>query len=507
MSVHIAHRAAHISHSSGTTSSPSPSTSPEPVQRHAHNTGASANVETKLLSELSNDLSSFVNETQWSDVSFVVGGELGGETETFHAHRFILAARSRPFAALLFGQMREGEGAASAGLQSTGSSARKRPPVPIPIPNISPPIFLQLLRYIYAGVVVIEPDNVLPLLQAADQYDVRHLRELCISYALSNVRESSVFTLWETSRVMGLEDLERKCCRFIANHASSLMKEAVVTELSEDTFGELLRLDSLHNVDEIHLFKCLLAWTKKQCRERGLDLSNSKNLQLVGGSLARHLRLPLIPAKDIVGVVEPSGLLSLKQCYWALAYQSTGHVPRKAPDNWLQPRNQVTPAAAPWKWDKCHPLLRVAGNEITRTGDENGHHSAMSNTPFISGRSYFEVSLAQLSRTGSDFVIIGLVREVFNPSTYVGGCPDSWGYSIRSVKYHSGKDSYYGQVCNEGDTIGVMYDSIRGEITFFRNRITMGVAFSDVSGVVYPAVTLYTPSDRVTVFSDVECPV
>ena len=49
----------------------------------------------------------------------------------------------------------------------------------IEIPNIDYETFTTMMRYIYVGSVEVEPEQAMPLLQAADQYLLEGLKRLC----------------------------------------------------------------------------------------------------------------------------------------------------------------------------------------------------------------------------------------------------------------------------------------------------------------------------------------
>lgn len=74
----------------------------------------------------------------------------------------------------------------------------------------------------------------------------------------------------------------------------------------------------------------------------------------------------------------------------------------------------------------------------------------------------------------------------------------------------------YGQKYVQGDRIGILVDLINGTLTFYKNgesqgianedvlifcyilTISTGIAFRDVTGPVYPAISLLTGSQKVS---------
>nr|CAH0109769.1 unnamed protein product [Daphnia galeata] len=100
----------------------------------------------------------FVNQSQ-CDVVFDFG------SETIGAHVAVLSARSSVFAAMFQCNMQE-------------ATTRR-----VVIPDIEPPIFKQLLHYLYAGKApdlrLMADEVAQPLLLAADKYDIQDLKDEC----------------------------------------------------------------------------------------------------------------------------------------------------------------------------------------------------------------------------------------------------------------------------------------------------------------------------------------
>ena len=89
------------------------------------------------------------------------------------------------------------------------------------------------------------------------------------------------------------------------------------------------------------------------------------------------------------------------------------------------------------------------------------------------------------------------------PSTYVGVCPpetnnsgnfdctwlSSGGYGYRGntgFKYTNGTSAAYGATYTSGDVIGVALDMDAGTITFYKNNVSQGVAFTGITGLLSP---------------------
>jgi speckle-type POZ protein len=135
-----------------------------------------------------------------ADVTFSVCGEL------FNAHRSLLAARSSVFRAELFGPMKE-----------KGTH-------PIKIDDIEPPIFQELLHFVYTDSLVLDGKHykedrtakLQHLLVAADRYGLDKLRVLCERKLCEGLDVETVATTLVLAEQHHCKDLKEACVEFMA---------------------------------------------------------------------------------------------------------------------------------------------------------------------------------------------------------------------------------------------------------------------------------------------------
>jgi hypothetical protein len=108
-----------------------------------------------------------------------------------------------------------------------------------------------------------------------------------------------------------------------------------------------------------------------------------------------------------------------------------------------------------------------------------------------SGKWYYEVVM------GENNGVVG-ISQTGNPNTYPGGDATSYGYST-ATKYNNGNATSYGATLSAGDIVGVAYDLDAGTITFYKNGVSQGQAFSGLSGIYFPAVRAGTTGAAVSV--------
>jgi len=133
------------------------------------------------------------------------------------------------------------------------------------------------------------------------------------------------------------------------------------------------------------------------------------------------------------------------------------------------------------------------GNLNCNTGNANGH--VRSNIGISGGKYYFEaVGTANVATAG---MIVGVVQEAATPTFNIGGDSLGYGYFIDGRKANGGY-SAYGSSWTTGDVIGVAFDSTNGTLTFYKNGVSQGVAFTGLTSYpYYPAVSDTTSGEGV----------
>ncbi|KXZ45475.1 hypothetical protein GPECTOR_54g216 [Gonium pectorale] len=112
---------------------------------------------------------------------------------------------------------------------------------------------------------------------------------------------------------------------------------------------------------------------------------------------------------------------------------------------------------------------------------------------------FFELTVQDIGDDGS--IGIGFSAASISLSRLPGWDGDSYGYHGDDGNKFSanGRGTGYGPHYGAGDVVGALWDRIRRLIIFFRNGVSLGVAFADVpnSPALYPIVGLRTRGARV----------
>jgi hypothetical protein len=123
------------------------------------------------------------------------------------------------------------------------------------------------------------------------------------------------------------------------------------------------------------------------------------------------------------------------------------------------------------------------------------------------GKSYFAVKIVKDAPTTNTWKFcVGVIPMGFklNAERRWVGSQKSWGYigGNGGKCYNSGKNENYGAKFGEGDVIGVYMDFDLGFLEFYKNGVSQGIAYKNLTGPVYPAVSLTGKDTEIALVED-----
>jgi len=167
------------------------------------------------------ELKTLLNDDTFSDVCFKV------DNTHFKAHRNILVARSEYFRAMFKGGMRE------------------RKEKVIPIQGVDEAAFQALLEFLYTGKVDLNENTIVPLLSAAQLFQIDDLKNLCCNSFHDVTTEQNVVQLLFVANSCEDEVLKSLCKKFILDHYDSLSDstnfKSLISEDNRDLVLELMK--------------------------------------------------------------------------------------------------------------------------------------------------------------------------------------------------------------------------------------------------------------------------
>merc|ERR1712232_1246110 len=136
-----------------------------------------------------------------------------------YATRAHLAARSEHFRALFYGGMRE------------ANDMEEQ----IVLPDVTYPVFMLLMEYIYTDEVGdVSPDLATHLLVAAERFLLDRLKALCEDIIRKSISVDNVVQIMLTSKAHRADGLKDLCMDFVITHEEKIRNTAAFRELIQE---------------------------------------------------------------------------------------------------------------------------------------------------------------------------------------------------------------------------------------------------------------------------------
>ena len=160
--------------------------------------------------------------------------------------------------------------------------------------------------------------------------------------------------------------------------------------------------------------------------------------------------------------------------------------------------------------DKCRKYSVDEKNPRIATKNKNGDCTIIGNAPLpLNKVTSWNIKILKSKYNDGNCIFIGVVPSdidrndyIYDKSGWYFGCYDS---TLRSGPPHSYKSKDYGprkgngQYAHTGDSVGVVMDTTKGELSFVLNGVNLGVAYEGIplDKPLVPCVLLYWAGDSV----------
>ncbi|KAM0736055.1 BTB/POZ domain-containing protein 9 [Formica fusca] len=243
------------------------------MSSHRHLNSSSGEID--HVHSLSKDIEALYLSKEYSDVTLVVAGH------KLCSHKFILAARSEYFRALLFNGMKES-------MQNE-----------IEVNASSLPAFENLLKYIYTGCMSLANERVetiLDILALAHLYVFVDLEDAISDYLREILNIKNICSILDTALLYRLKFLTNVCLEYMDKHASEILQHESFLQLSPTVLSELISRDSFY-APELDIFLAVDSWVKA-------------NPEVNNREVIAQLRLSLISKADLMTVVRKATFIT-----------------------------------------------------------------------------------------------------------------------------------------------------------------------------------------------------
>ena len=233
-----------------------------------------------------------LNNHLFSDVKFVVR-KSDGESESkqvISAHKFVLSIGSPVFEAMFYGELAE-----------TRDS--------IELPDCECESLLELFRYMYSDEVNLSGSNVLGVLYLAKKYIVPSVAEKCTEYLQNNLDPSNVFNILPTAEKYEEKELVDRCWKVVEKETKAAVKSDGFATIERSLLEAVVSRDTL-TIQEIDLFKAVDQWAIKECEKQGLSVNGEQKRRILGETIIKAIRFPVMKEKEFATVVLDAKILS-----------------------------------------------------------------------------------------------------------------------------------------------------------------------------------------------------
>ncbi|ETM39823.1 hypothetical protein L914_14071 [Phytophthora nicotianae] len=111
--------------------------------------------------------------------------------------------------------------------------------------------------------------------------------------------------------------------------------------------------------------------------------------------------------------------------------------------------------------------------------------------------------MVRIEKSSSPYLFVGIATRQANLDSFLGADDQSWGFiGDKALYYQRNRVRAYGETFTEGDCIGLRLDCEKGELSFSKNGVDLGVAFDNIVGEVCPAVAFYSRHQKISFVMD-----
>jgi hypothetical protein len=183
--------------------------------------------------------------------------------------------------------------------------------------------------------------------------------------------------------------------------------------------------------------------------------------------------------------------------YWAIDENSANNPP-DSPSHWslsFVPVPEPSIAYATWNPADKDAQVALSGGNLIATCATSGNGTARSTIGKASGKWYWENTLTTFVDTQETGVFMGVALATANLAFPLGFDVKGWSYDSENdppqagYKYNGfGTRTAYGEAHVQGDVIGVALDMDTGTLVYYKNGVSLGTAYSGLSGTIYAAI-------------------
>jgi hypothetical protein len=141
----------------------------------------------------------------------------------------------------------------------------------------------------------------------------------------------------------------------------------------------------------------------------------------------------------------------------------------------------------------------INGNlEVSVAAGSNAFFGQAGTQAITSGKFYWEVTPTAIATSAGTWMEVGIIQSAltFPDGAAIGAYNGGFAYTNDGYKARTATYSSYGATWTTNDVIGIALDATGGSITFYKNGVSQGAAYTDLTNYnlpagYYPAIAIY----------------
>lgn len=410
----------------------------------------------------------------FSDIVLLVGPK--GKEEKVPAHRVILCCWSDTFRVML---------------ENQNWKESQQAELPIAVEEREIPMFKKMIQFMYTGKVEdLNSDDVVPLLALANYYAVLPLKDACGDILGKNIDEDNVFSLLEIVKLYSCSKLNVMCAEFLAGNFDKLIQTEKISQLDVETFTEMIKSDDLQVKSEEDVLQAVLQYAEKQPENKRKEMLSQ---------ILPSVRFAVLSGEFLMENIEENPIFSNVPIVHQLLHEAYRYKAYPAAPTSLKifPRKGTIMFEA----ENSHVSISISSDKLTAVNKHSasGYWITARCFPACEGICYREFTVHY-----QNYLMIGLESEEGNSgktSQYPGQTPYGWCWYSPGQTYHNNQCLQASATFSPGDTIGLLVDTNKGKMVFYKNGKITPAKFDNLStsSKLYPAITFYSPGDKATI--------
>ncbi|KAL9958787.1 hypothetical protein ACROYT_G035848 [Oculina patagonica] len=150
------------------------------------------------------------------------------------------------------------------------------------------------------------------VLYVAKKYIVKSLADECIKFLRGNLDPENVFSVLSHAQQYDEKILVDQCWEVIDRETGEAVKSEEFATIERSLLEEIVKRDSL-TIKEVELFKAVDLWASKECERQGLTADGNVKRKILGETIVREMRFPVMEEKEFARIVLDSEILTQQE--------------------------------------------------------------------------------------------------------------------------------------------------------------------------------------------------